>query len=87
MKYITRYTSSSWCIAFSLDARFKLQTKTSLIQSKTSHLDVWTFMECAYPSYAHIVLWMSLTHWIKFEPKIYAQMLHQCIISSSETIW
>jgi hypothetical protein len=29
------------------------------------------------PSYAHIVLQISLTHWVKFGPKFYAQILHQ----------
>jgi hypothetical protein len=30
-----------------------------------------------HPSYAHVILQMSLTHWVKFEPYSYGQMLHQ----------
>jgi hypothetical protein len=52
---------------------FKL--KTSLIGSRTSHLDACTTMEHVHPSYVHMVLQIWLTHWIKFEPKFYAQIL------------
>jgi hypothetical protein len=60
-------------------ASSKFQLKTSLIGcSSTSHPDACTYMEHAHPSYAHIVLQMSLTH-IPFSSsqKIYAQILHQ----------
>jgi hypothetical protein len=41
-------------------------------------------MEIAHPSYAHmhIVLHMSLTHWVKLKPKNCAHILHQCVGSS-----
>ncbi len=64
-------------LLFTAGSNFKL--KTSLIGS---HLDTCSSMEHVPPSYAHIVLKMSLTHWVKFEPKFYAQILHQCTVSS-----
>jgi hypothetical protein len=62
--------------------RSKLQIKNFpcvdlSFSSKGMHLDE----TCAsiHPSYAHIVLWMSLTHWVKFQPKFYAQILFKCV--------
>jgi len=87
--------------------RFKL--KTSFTECRISLLDECTSMDHAHPSYAHIILQMSLrtfhlhtctsmkhahssyvcmvlpmslTDWVKFEPKIYIQILHLCIVSS-----
>lgn len=34
------------------------------------------------PSHAHVIFHMSLTHWVNFELKIYAQFLLQCLASS-----
>jgi hypothetical protein len=51
----------------------------SLIGSRTSHA---LSMEYAHTQYAHIALEMSFMHWVKFEPKFYAQILHQCVTSS-----
>jgi len=39
-------------------------------------------MEHAHPSHAHVVLQMSLAQWLNFELKSYAQIEHQCIVSS-----
>ncbi len=39
-------------------------------------------MEHAHSSYAHIILQMSIAHWVKFKPtpkKNDAQIIHQCI--------
>jgi hypothetical protein len=35
-----------------------------------------------HPSQAHVVLQMSLAQWVHFELKSYAQIEHQCIVSS-----
>jgi hypothetical protein len=34
-----------------------------------------TSMEHAHPSYGHVVLRISLIHWVKLEPNFYAQIL------------
>jgi hypothetical protein len=52
--------------------------------SRTSLPDACTVMEHAHPSNAHINAQMSLAQWVKFEPKFYAQILQQCVVSS---IW
>lgn len=39
-------------------------------------------LEHLNPSCAHIILQISLPRWIVFEPKFYAQILYQCIVSS-----
>lgn len=41
-------------------------------------------MEHVHPFIHHrytIVLWMSLTHWVKLQPKFYAQILFKCVRS------
>ncbi len=38
-------------------------------------------MKHLHPSDAHIILQMSLTHWVKFLLKIYGQILHPCVIN------
>jgi hypothetical protein len=42
-------------------------------------------MKHAHSSYVRMVLPMSLTHWVKFEPKFYIQILRLCIVSSLRT--
>ncbi len=42
----------------------------------------WPCMEHAHPSYAHTIRQMFLTHGVKLKPKLYTQILHQCVISS-----
>ncbi len=63
-------------------AKFKQKLKTSLTGSRTSHVDACTSFEHTHPSCAHKVLQMSLSHWVKFEPKFNAQIVHQCIVFS-----
>jgi hypothetical protein len=46
---------------------------------RTSCVYACTSMEHAYPSYTQIIFQMLLTHWVKFKPKIYGQILHQCV--------
>jgi len=70
-------------LPFSATSNFKL--KTSLTGCIISHLDACNFMERAHPSYAHIIPWISLSQWVKFEPKFYAQILHQ--ISNPVSLW
>jgi hypothetical protein len=41
--------------------------------------DACTSMEHTYPSYTQIIFQMLLTHWVKFKPKNYGQILHQCV--------
>jgi hypothetical protein len=43
------------------------------------HLWHGTCPSIHHPSYAHIVLWISLTHWVEFQPKFYAQILFKCV--------
>ncbi len=53
---------------FTLSDGFKFQGKTPLTRSR-SHLKNTCFsMEHAHPTYVYIVLQMSLTHWVMFEP-------------------
>jgi hypothetical protein len=59
-------------LPFMAVSNFKLNT--SITGFKTSHLRACTAMKHAHPSYAHIVLQMSLTPEVKFEPKYYAQI-------------
>jgi len=40
-------------------------------------------MHLSIPGMHAIILQMSLTCWVKLEPKFYAQILHQCLVSSS----
>jgi hypothetical protein len=35
----------------------------------------------AHASYAHIILQMWFIYWAKFEPNVYAKILHQCVVS------
>jgi hypothetical protein len=49
-----------------------LETKYKL---KLPLLDACISMEHAHPSYAYIDFQMSLTYWVKFKPKFYAQIL------------
>jgi hypothetical protein len=78
----TKHIIMEWLYPFMTS---NIQQKSSLTWSSTSHLDPCTSMEHAHPSsYAQRVFQMSLTHWVKFEPKfIYDQILHQCEVSSS----
>jgi len=39
-------------------------------------------MEHVHSSYACVIFQISLTHWVKFEPKFYAKIVQQCVISS-----
>jgi hypothetical protein len=39
-------------------------------------------MEHAHSSYACVIFQISLTSWVKFEPKFYAQIVQQCVVSS-----
>jgi hypothetical protein len=55
--------------------------KNSITRSGTSHLDACNSIEFGHP-YMRRVLQMLLTHWVKFKPKFYAQILHQFIVSS-----
>jgi hypothetical protein len=68
-------------LPFMAGSNFKL--KTSLTGSRTFHLDACTPMEHAHPPYAHIVLQMSLTHWVKFKPKFWYS-LH---LRENSTLW
>ncbi len=80
MTKLSKTSSSSHNVStLYLSWHFKL--KTSLVGSRSSHLDACTFIEHAHPSYQHIILWVSLTHWAKFKPKSYAWILHQCAFS------
>jgi hypothetical protein len=56
------------------------QVAVALTRFRTSHSDKCT---CPFLVYACIILQMSLTCWVKLEPKFYAQILHQCLVSSS----
>jgi hypothetical protein len=59
-------TSRSWCNESGLYDRFKL--KTFICGSRNSHVNACTSTkQYAHSSYAHIVLQMSITHWVKFE--------------------
>jgi hypothetical protein len=49
----------------------KFKLKTSLTGLRTSYLEMHPkFMEHTRPSYAHILLHMSFSHCVNFEPKI-----------------
>ncbi len=74
-------TSSSSHNVSTFYLSWHLKLKTSLVGSRSSHLDACTFIEHAHPSYQHIILWVSLTHWAKFKPKSYAWILHECVFS------
>ncbi len=85
-----------------LNGRFKLQTrnlpyyvwqldeKIKPQTLRTSHLDACTSREHAHPSYAHVLVTpdVSVTHWVKFQPKCCAQTLNpksytNAVVSSS----
>jgi hypothetical protein len=58
-----------------LETKYKIQTKTSITGSRTSLTGCMHFYGHAHPSYAYIDFQMSLTYWVKFKPKFYAQIL------------
>lgn len=76
-------TSSSLCN--DSGPSWQVQTsdeKLSLTVSRNSHLDAYTSMEHTHPSYACIVLQMSDTHCVKFDPKLCPNLTPVCVFSS-----
>jgi hypothetical protein len=55
--------------------------KTSIFGSRSFHLAWCVSMEHAHPSYSHTIFQMPLKHWVMFESKNYAQILHPCVVS------
>jgi len=62
---------------------YSAQVAVALTRFRTSHSDKCTWMEHVHSWYAYVILQMSLTCWVKLEQKFYAQILHQCLVSSS----
>ncbi len=61
------------------NSNFKL--KTSISGSRSFHLDGCVSTEHAHPSYSHTTFQMPLKHWVMFDSKNYAQILHPCVVS------
>jgi hypothetical protein len=63
-------------------ASLNLKLKTTLIRFRIFHKNTCVSMKHAHSPYAHIILQMLSTHWVKFKPISYfnAQILH-CICS------